>query len=61
VTPDASDDVTIAPRTVTPAGGTAFTGPAEDAFLLGLAAMGLLVLGTGLMYAGYQRRRRHET
>jgi uncharacterized repeat protein (TIGR01451 family) len=48
------------PPTTTPPGGTAFTGPDDDTLRLGLLAIGLLVIGTGLMFAGYRRRARYE-
>jgi uncharacterized repeat protein (TIGR01451 family) len=45
----------------TPPGGTAFTGPDGGAVRLGVLAIGLLVLGTGLMFAGYRRRARSDS
>ncbi len=47
--------------TTTPPGGTAFTGPDEGAVRLGVLAIALLVLGTGLLFAGYRRRARSES
>jgi uncharacterized repeat protein (TIGR01451 family) len=48
------------PTTVTPPGGTAFTGT-NDAFMrLGALAVALLVIGTGLTFAGYRRRTRED-
>jgi uncharacterized repeat protein (TIGR01451 family) len=48
------------PPTRTPPGGTAFTGPDDDAIRYGMLAIALLLLGTGAMYAGYRRRARYE-
>ncbi len=48
-------------RTITktpPPGGTAFTGPADDAVRFGLLAIAMLLLGTGVLFAGYRRRAR---
>jgi hypothetical protein len=42
------------PPTVTPPGGLAFTG--SEAIGLAAVAIALLVLGSGLAYAGYRRR-----
>ena len=47
--------------TITPPGGIAFTGPADTAALIGLLSVALLVLGTGLTFAGYRRRVRNES
>jgi uncharacterized repeat protein (TIGR01451 family) len=55
-TPEPSEE----PTTVTPPGGVAFTGPRSDAIRLGFLAIALLVLGTGLMFAGYRRRARGD-
>jgi uncharacterized repeat protein (TIGR01451 family) len=49
-----------AATTTTPPGATAFTGPDGAVVRLGLLAIALLVLGTGLMFAGYRRRARPE-
>jgi uncharacterized repeat protein (TIGR01451 family) len=48
------------PTTVTPPGGTAFTGPNDAVMRLGALAAALLVLGTGLTFAGYRRRTRED-
>ncbi|MGH2635138.1 MAG: COG1361 S-layer family protein [Actinomycetota bacterium] len=58
VTPTPPPDDTT---TITPPGGTAFTGPDEGAVRMGLLSIALLVLGTGLTFAGYRRRARNET
>jgi hypothetical protein len=45
--------------TKTPPPGTAFTG-SEGTVRFGLLAMALLLLGTGIVYAGYRRRENYE-
>jgi uncharacterized repeat protein (TIGR01451 family) len=48
------------PTTVTPPGGTAFTGANDAVMRLGALAVALLVIGTGLTFAGYRRRTRED-
>ncbi|HEY7756013.1 MAG TPA: isopeptide-forming domain-containing fimbrial protein [Actinomycetota bacterium] len=50
------ETVTPPPPTVTPPDGTAFTGASETAVMMGFAAIALLILGSGLLFAGYRRR-----
>jgi hypothetical protein len=45
--------------TKTPPGGTAFTG-SNDTLRFGLLATALLLLGTGIVYAGYRRRQSYD-
>ena len=45
--------------TKTPPGGTAFTGSSATLHF-GLLAMALLLLGTGIVYAGYRRRQSYD-
>ena len=45
--------------TKTPPGGTAFTG-SNGTLRFGLLAMALLLLGTGIVYAGYRRRQSYD-
>jgi uncharacterized repeat protein (TIGR01451 family) len=47
---------TVTPPTRTPPGGIAFTGPTDGTLAAGALALALLVLGTGLLWAGYRRR-----
>lgn len=47
---------TVTPPTRTPPGGIAFTGPTDGTLAFGALALVLLVLGTGLLWAGYRRR-----
>jgi uncharacterized repeat protein (TIGR01451 family) len=51
----------VEPTTVTPPGGTAFTGPAGLVMPLGMLAVALLLGGTGLLFAASRRRRRADT
>jgi uncharacterized repeat protein (TIGR01451 family) len=46
--------------TKTPPGGTAFTGADGGTVRFGLLAMALLLLGTGIVYAGYRRRQSYD-
>jgi uncharacterized repeat protein (TIGR01451 family) len=48
------------PTTVTPPGGTAFTGPNDTVMRLGALAVALLLVGSGLSFAGYRRRIRED-
>jgi uncharacterized repeat protein (TIGR01451 family) len=48
------------PTTVTPPGGTAFTGANDAVMRLGALAVALLVIGSGLTFAGYRRRTRED-
>lgn len=50
---------TITP-TKTPPGGTAFTG-SNGTLGFGAMALALLLFGSGLMWAGYRRRRQYDT
>jgi uncharacterized repeat protein (TIGR01451 family) len=47
---------TVTPPTRTPPGGIAFTGPNDRTLAFGALALALLVLGTGLLWAGSRRR-----
>jgi uncharacterized repeat protein (TIGR01451 family) len=47
---------TVTPPTRTPPGGIAFTGPNDRTLAFGGLALALLVLGTGLLWAGSRRR-----
>jgi hypothetical protein len=49
----------VLPTTVTPPGGTAFTG-AESVVPLGAVALILMSTGSGLLWAGSRRRRDDE-
>jgi uncharacterized repeat protein (TIGR01451 family) len=46
--------------TKTPPGGTAFTGSGSGTFGFGLLAIALLMLGTGMMWAGYRKRASYD-
>jgi uncharacterized repeat protein (TIGR01451 family) len=48
------------PPTRTPPGGIAFTGPSDRVLGMGLLAVALLLIGTGLLRAGYRRTARNE-
>jgi uncharacterized repeat protein (TIGR01451 family) len=48
------------PPTRTPPGGTAFTGPDDGTMQLALLAIAALMLGTGVMFAGYRKRARYD-
>jgi uncharacterized repeat protein (TIGR01451 family) len=48
------------PPTRTPPGGIAFTGPGSGAVGFGLLALALLLLGTGLLWAGNRKREGYE-
>jgi hypothetical protein len=46
--------------TKTPPSGTAFTGSDDGTVRFGLLALALLLLGTGIAYAGYRRRQGYD-